>query len=174
MLKPGERYFRHDRESWPTAPELGFDIYTERLEDQLAAEANAVSPLDFEDDDKENDIDAGFEETRNFLDGIFVVPASQYRPANEDGHTPHEYLSATGAFYDTGHSTLYGLGGSDGAHDEDHVTAAKPISDALGILASDDQRPRSPYNQNPADEIDSVLGLSSSNAVGDVDSVCGF
>jgi hypothetical protein len=173
MLKPGERYFRHDRDSWPTPSEVGFDICSEPLEDQLAAETDAASPLYFEDDDKENDIDGDLAESHDPLDDISIMPASQYRLASEDRHVLRESLSASVAFYDVEHSMPYGLGGSDGAHDQEHVTAAEPTSSARDILLSCDQLSGSSVMQNQADEIDSVLGLRSSNPAEEVDSVCG-
>jgi hypothetical protein len=173
MLKPGERYFRHDRNSWPTLPELGFDICSEPLEDQLAAEAKAASPLYFEDDDKENEVNDGLEESHNPLDDMSIMPASQYRPPSEDRHALRETLSASGAFYDAEYSTPYGFGGNDGTHDQEHVTAAKPTPNAMDVLAMGGQLPGSSAVQKQADEIDSVLGLPSSNTAEELDSVCG-
>jgi hypothetical protein len=174
-LKSGKRYFRHDRDSWPTAKGPGFHIHTDQLEDHLAVEAHALSPFNFENDDKENDVDAAYEETRNSLDGISVTSASQYRSAEQDMHILRETISASGAFYDFEHATDYGLGGSDGAHDEDQFTVAKPTVDAMSVLASGSQLPRSSSIRKQAnDDIDSVLGASFSTAAEEVDSVCGL
>jgi hypothetical protein len=174
-LKPGKRYFRHDQDSWPTTTGMGFDIHTDQLEDQLAVEANALSPFNFEDDDKENNVDTAYEETRNLLDGVSVISASQYRSAEEDTHILREDFPASGAFYDVEHGTDYGLGGSDGAHDEGPATVAKPTFDAISVLASGSQLPRSSNVRKQAgDDIDSVLGSSYSATAEEVDSVCGL
>jgi hypothetical protein len=175
LQEPGERYFRHDRDSWPSPTESGFEIHTDsRLTDHLEVEADVLSPLNFPHDDKENEVDSAYEATQNFLDGISVIPASQYRLASEDRHAAREHLLATGAFYDAVHTTDYGLGGSDGANDQDDATTAKSKSNVVSVTASGDQLPRSSdMGKQANDDIDSVLGASLSTASEEVDSVCG-
>ncbi|KAJ4368102.1 hypothetical protein N0V83_006457 [Neocucurbitaria cava] len=85
-LPPGDRYFRHDRDSWAISPGQSFEIFEERLEEQLAAEATALSPLNYEHDDKENNIDCpDFGSTTD----MSVMPASQYRPSSEERQLQH-------------------------------------------------------------------------------------
>ncbi|KAF1846790.1 uncharacterized protein K460DRAFT_249164, partial [Cucurbitaria berberidis CBS 394.84] len=120
-LLPGDRYFRHDRDSWPVSDAQSFEIFEECLEDQLAAEAMALSPLDYEHDDKENnsnglDVDL----TLDPLEEISVRSASQYRRSSEDSQVSGQTALVNHALYDTSGERLqsYGLGGSDGTHDE--------------------------------------------------------
>jgi hypothetical protein len=172
LLNPGERYFRHDRDSWPSTPGLYFDIHTERLEDQLAAEAKAASPLNFEEDDKENDVvDNELEEELSFTDGISVVPASQYRPVPTNGDTPTHLSPATEAFYHEHILSSYGIGGSDGSHDQnDHDIGPNPAPATLSIRCTCDQASCAPNIQGPTGKLNS---MPSSESLVTVDSVCG-
>ncbi|KAF1919622.1 hypothetical protein BDU57DRAFT_147297 [Ampelomyces quisqualis] len=170
FLKPGERYFRHDKDSWPKRQRPAFDIYTERLEDQLAVEANALSPLNYDHEDKENDVtNTRSEEAAGPTDGITVIPA-QYRSLFGDGDALSHHLPAMDAFYTTNRMfSPYDLGGSDGANDcHDLSTQKKSIAAAMSILASSDHLPSASDAQKVAQEPDSVCGLPSS-----ADSVCG-
>jgi hypothetical protein len=174
FLKPGERYFRHDKDSWPGRQGSNFDIYTERLEDQLATEANALSPLNYDHEDKENDIThIGSEETVNPTDGITVIPAPQYRSLLGDGDVLNHHSPAMGAFYTVDRLlSPYDLGGSDGADDRHDRTAhAKSTATAMSILASSEHLPSASGLQKAAKEPDSVCGPSSSTV--EPDSVCG-
>jgi hypothetical protein len=169
LLKPGERYFKHDRDSWPT-PGLSFDVYTERLEDQLAAEAKAASPLNFEDDDKENDVlGTVLEETPNLTDGMSVMPASQYRAAQTSNDALSHHSLVAEAFYYTDTVLLpYGMGGSDGAHDQDHdPVAMAQTSETLSIRPTSDQPSCISNVRRPAENAGPPVGSDSS------DSVCG-
>lgn len=148
MLNPGDRYFRHDRDSWPLVQGLPFEIYTERLEDQLAAEANAASPFNYEQDDKENDVvNTRLEQTPNPTEGISVVPLSQYERSRDSSVALQHHMSVNGAFYNlnVGPSSPYGLGGHDGVHEQDDPsTRAVSTTEAMRILASSDKLPRTP------------------------------
>jgi hypothetical protein len=144
ILKPGERYSRHDRDSWPIVQGLPFEIYTERLEDQLAAEASAGSPRNYEQDDKENDVvSSRIEETPNVTEGISVVLLSQYDRARDGSAASRRHTSVTGAFYDTNLGSPYGLRGHDGVHEQDDSGAGSVTTmEAMRILASSAKLPR--------------------------------
>lgn len=150
-LTPGERCFRHERDAWPSTPGLSFEIYSERLEDQLAAEAKAASPLNFEDDDKENDITTDADLGASATASAAVMPASQYRRTSGENQALRQGSMVERALYDDidTSSSPYGLG-SDGT------------LDGMSVLASGEQLPRSPVcDQVLADEIECVIGLFS-------------
>ncbi|KAH7068746.1 hypothetical protein BKA63DRAFT_93620 [Paraphoma chrysanthemicola] len=143
LLEPGERYFRHDRESWVSSPSLPFHIHPEQLEDQLAADANAASPYIFDHDDKENDEANSTLEQASNVGMMSIMPASQYRRTREESHASRERLTVDGALYDFDHSrSPYGLGGNDGTHE-----LYKPgiggtfVNDCLRVLVSGEQLP---------------------------------
>jgi hypothetical protein len=168
MMKPGERYFRHDRHSWPSSQGLSFEIYTERLEDQLAAEANAASPLNYEQDDKENEVtDSTHEEASGSTQGISVMPLLQYRRTTEDN-------IASEAFYSLEHALTspYGLGGIDGIHEHyDEGMRKTAMAEAMSILTSGNKSPRK-ASEEQAEDADSVQCLPS-GAFSDADSILG-
>jgi hypothetical protein len=183
----GERYFPHYRDSWPLVPGLAFEVYTERLEDQLAAEAKAASPLYFDQDDKENDVaNTGLGASSDFLDAMSESPASPFRRSDEDHYAAHHGPLAAHAFMNDNlafSADPYGLGGTDGARDrQDDV-----ISETMRLLASGEKLPRisTPSDRERADgkdtasqmilsiSSDSVIGRSFSSAIKDGDSVCG-
>lgn len=169
MVKPGERYFRHDRDSWPDAQGLPFEIYAESLEAQLAAEAKAASPFNFDPDDKENDAGNGRSEaTPGPGQGISAVPLSQYRRTSEDQVASEALYSL-----ERNMSMPYGLGGIDGS--SDHEIRAASMSEAMSILASGDGLLREEGREHvevtdtalsfqlcTPSNVDSVLGRSSS------------
>jgi hypothetical protein len=171
LQPPGQRYFRHDRDSWPTTRGLPFNIHSDSLEDQLEAEATAASPLNFDHDDKENDISSMFDEPPNPVDGMSVMPASQYRRTSGDRHASREHSMVSKAFFEESMASPYGLGG-DGTEDERSATIGKIdiMSAAMRIMASGEQLPPGPSIKNQADEIHSVLGSTRSR---EVDSVLG-
>jgi hypothetical protein len=173
-LGQGERYFAHDRDSWPTVPGLAFEIHTERLEDQLAAEAKAASPFNFDQDDKENDVtNTRLDESSSILDAMSVMPASQYRRPSDDHYASHRTLSALDAFsHDVAFDpSPYGLGGGDGSNEPGKDTVDSDfVSETLKLLASGEQLPCTPSKEDGVDQPDSVVRLSLSTAT---DSVIG-
>jgi hypothetical protein len=146
-LTPGERYFPHDRNAWPSASGLSFEIYSDRLEDQLAAEAKAASPLEFEHDDKENDFTADADPETSTTASATVMPASHYRRTSGENEALQNTLLVGHALYD-GFDTYpspYGLGG-DGT------------LECMRLLASEEQLPRAPdYLRAQAGDIDCVI-----------------
>jgi len=168
-MEPGERHFRHDRDSWLVAQGLPFEIYAESLEAQLAAEAKAASPFNFDQDDKENDAgNSRSEVTPGPSQGVSAVPLSQYRRTSEDQVVSEAFYSLERSV-----SMPYGLGGVDGS--SDHGILASSMSEAMSILASGDGLLREEGTENvevtdtalsfhlrtPSD-VDSVLGCPSS------------
>jgi hypothetical protein len=143
MLKPGERYFRYDRDSWPIVQGLPFEIYTERLEDQLAAEASAASPFNYEQDDKENDIvNTGSEEMHSSTEGISVLPLAQHERGRDESVVSPRRILVVGALYDNHLGSPYGLGGHDGVHEQDDPgTGSVSTMEAMRILASSNKLP---------------------------------
>ena len=176
LLAPGDRYFLHDRDSRPALPGLPFQIYADSFEDQLAADAKAASPLNFDHDNKENNSTfLELEETPNSADEMTVIPASQYRRTSEESCASRHHPSVSDAFYELRHgSSPYGLGGSDGTHDEQKYPVGRDsASVAMSTLAPGKHLPRASSIDDQADDIDSVLGLRSSNTAADIDSVLG-
>ncbi|KAF2129527.1 hypothetical protein P153DRAFT_290768, partial [Dothidotthia symphoricarpi CBS 119687] len=175
---PGHRYFPHDRNSHLVLPSQPFDIFTERLEDQLEREANASSPLRFDHDDKENLLsNPGHDPTPDPLQGISIIPASQHRQSSENKHASHQIAVANYALYDDPPRTpTYGLGGSDGAHDEIHHTIKSKLTlESLHEHRLSEQLPQVSthhQDQDQANDYDSVIGMSSSTTT-DIDSVVG-
>ena len=125
---------------------LPFCIFTERIEDQLDAEAEAASPLHYEDDDKENDIvNPELVPRPSPLEGISIMPASYYRRSPGLPTLPAHGSIASNAFYvhPQFEGSPYGLGWSDGAHDLDNSdTHNCPVPDYVRILASSENLPR--------------------------------
>ncbi|KAH9881881.1 hypothetical protein J1614_001052 [Plenodomus biglobosus] len=119
-LFPGDRYFRHDQASQPFTPGQPFDIWAEQAEDQVAEEALAAFPLNFEHDDKENRLDHTDLQSSDPLEGIAVIPASQYRRSDEDVLDAQNTRLVAEALYDDEEIDFdtYGLDSTDGANDE--------------------------------------------------------
>lgn len=169
LQAPGERYFRHDRDSWATNPVLPFQIHEESLEYQLEAEAKAASPLNFDHDDKENSINSlELNHMPNPVYEVSVMAASQHRRMNPDSHDAREYSLVNQAFFEEPSITSpYGLGG-DGTQEQYHDTFKISVSDAMAVLASGAQLPCGSTIEDQADDIDSVLGMVPvKNAVAD-------
>ncbi|KAH7395187.1 hypothetical protein DE146DRAFT_99546 [Phaeosphaeria sp. MPI-PUGE-AT-0046c] len=169
LMKPGERSLLHGRDPWPIKQGLPFKIHTECLEDQLAAEADAASPFNLDDDDKENNvIDVRYGNTLDPTEGVSVIPVSQYRSSRE-GSESFNHLAASAAFYDTtyhGSHLAYNLGGSDGSHDQDVVIdKAKPKAAATRLRTSTDRRPSTTIVQEQQKEVDQALRDTSSGSV---------
>lgn len=168
-LGPSERYFAHDRDSWPILPVLPFEIHAERLEDQLVAEAKAASPLNFDLDDKENDMaNNRVEESSNILDMMTIIPASQYRRTIEDSNASHHHLAALDTVFDEVEYGVspHGLGGSDGAHEQHTIATGEDfILKTIRFLASNEQLPLTATVNDQEDDGDSVIGPNSSTAV---------
>jgi len=133
-----------DQDVWPAVKGLPFHIFTERIEDQLSAEAEAASPFHYEDDDKENDVtNPELIPRPDPLDGISIIPASHYRRApglyTISGHSS----MASNAFYAQPQfeAGTYGLGSSDGAHDT-HNSNDCLAPEYMQILASSEHLPQ--------------------------------
>lgn len=128
-------------------------MYTERIEDQLNAEAEAASPLHYEDDDKENDVvNPELLPTPNPLDGLSIIPASYYRRCPGRHSLPIHSSIASNAFYlhPQFEALPYGLGWSDGEHDaSSNDTHDCPLPDYMRILASSESLPRSSTSAEP-------------------------
>ena len=143
--RPGERYFRHDRDSWPNLQGQPFEVFEECLEDQLAAEAKMLSPLNYEHDDKENTINelAPLMPT-HFHGSVTIVPSSRYRPTREDHQVSETLALVNHALYDTRREfpEPYGLEGSDGTQEERLCGLSVPHSStqAMQIHAQDSVR----------------------------------
>lgn len=145
-LKPDSGYLSADQDSWPVVKGLPFQIFTERIEDQLSAEAESASPFYHEDDDKENDVtNPELMPWPNPLGGISIAPVSHYhRPPGIYTISDHSSI-ASNAFYVQFQfeASPYGLGWSDGAHDthiSGHTDCQTP--DYMQILASSAHLPR--------------------------------
>ena len=131
QLPPGKRYFRHDRDSWPQFTGQAFEILNECLEDQLAAEAMAFSPLNYEHDDKENAPNSlDTRPSSDFHEAISVVSGSQHRLSSEDDQAMQHLALVNYALYDIPRDfpQSYGLGSSDGAQDEPADQTSTPHS----------------------------------------------
>ncbi|KAF1944350.1 hypothetical protein EJ02DRAFT_371636 [Clathrospora elynae] len=170
-MPPGGRYFRHDRDAWPMSPGQPFEIFEERLEDQLAREAMASSPLKYEHDDKENDVNnADLEPIPDTLEGISVMPASQYRRPSVDSQLSRQRALVSHVLYDDEPLQSYGLDGSGSVYEE--RTGLFP--DCMDILASGERLPRGQTQEEHHFNIhDSVLGGSSPSHTLEYDSEFG-
>jgi hypothetical protein len=169
-LPPGKRYFRHDRDSWATPLGQPFQIYENSFEEQMEADASAASPLNYGHDDKENNIaNPAFDEPFNPVDGMSVMPASQYRRRTEDSNASRELGLVGEAFFrDQDFLSPYGLGGDGTVEEKRNPANTESMPSAMSILTSGEQLPRGPSIEEQAAEIDSVLGLA-----GSADSVLG-
>jgi hypothetical protein len=171
-MQPGERNFHHDRDTWPMSLGQPFQIFDEKLEDQLAREAMAASPLNYEHDDKENEGNtADLEPLPDMYEGISVMPASQYRQSNEDRQLSQHRALMSEALYDDPPPSSYGLDGTHGTR-EDQSGA---FTECLDILLSGGHLPRGNTQQGPQVDTqnsgDSVLSpdIISSNTLGSGD-----
>jgi hypothetical protein len=178
MQPPGHRYFPHDRDAWPAVQGLPFEVFTERWEDQMAAEAKAASPFNFDHDDKENDVvNPETIPLDDPLDGMDVMLGCQYQLSSSEHEAVRNELFVMQALYNDETKDFfspYGLGGSDGSQDAEDHGIQKAFMD---ILASGETLPPAPVadNANPViggpsssktvedktNDIDSVIGVSS-------------
>ncbi|RMZ72520.1 hypothetical protein GMOD_00007517 [Pyrenophora seminiperda CCB06] len=160
-LTPGKRYFRHDHDSWPILPGQPFEIFHEKLEDQLAREALSAPPLSYDHDDKENDTnDAEQDSESENLDGISVIPASRYIPSSDDRELSYHRAQINHTLYDDAPPQPYGL---DGAHGVSRDQEESEIfSEAMLVLASGGNLP---HGHKRTVSQDSVLGPDDSDSV---------
>lgn len=144
-LRPDVAYLAGSQVSWPDVKGLPFRIHTERIEDQLNAEAEAASPLRYEDDDKENNVtNPELAPRPDPLRGISIIPASHYRRSSSVWTTSTHGSVASNAFYahPQFEASPYGLGWGDGTHDTNgRDMHSCPIPDYMRILASSDNLP---------------------------------
>jgi hypothetical protein len=171
-MQPGERYFRHDRDAWPVSPGQPFQIFNEKLEDQLAREAMEASPLNYEHDDKENDMNtAELDSLPDMYGGISVMPASQWRQSNEDRQLSGHYDLVNEALYDDPPALSYGLDGTHGGHED----PPNGCAEGMELLVSGGHLPKGQTQEEAQiDTQDSVLGPNvSSETLASADSVMG-
>lgn len=147
-LNPDIAYLTGDSDAWPNMKGRTFQIFAERIEDQLNAEAEAASPFHYDDDDKENDVtNPELVPMPNALDSISIIPASHYRQHPGLYRSSDHSMGVSSAFYmqPLFEASPYGLGWSDGANDANSSdTSDCPFPDYMRILASSDNLPRSP------------------------------
>ncbi|UPX18948.1 uncharacterized protein EKO05_0009228 [Ascochyta rabiei] len=146
-LCPDVAYLTDSQNVWPDIKGLSFSIFTERMEDQLDAEAEAASPFHYNDNDKENDVtNPELTPRPNPLDGISIIPASHYRQRLGLHALPSHGALVSNALYahPRFEASPYGLGWSDGAHDlNNDGTHDCPVDEYMRILASSENLPRS-------------------------------
>lgn len=145
-LSPDIAYLTHGHACGPHVNGQPFHIFTESMENQLNAEAEAASPLHYDTDDKENDVtNPELVPTPSPLDSISIMPASHYRESHRLYNTTGSGSMASNAFYahPQFEAVPYGLGWSDGAHDR-NSRDFNDCPDYLRILASGEDLPRSP------------------------------
>jgi DNA-binding LacI/PurR family transcriptional regulator len=129
---PGKRYLNHDRDYWPTLPGQSFEIFDEKLEDQLAREAMEASPLNYEHDNKENMSNAGVELLSDDYDGIYVVPSTQYRQSSDERQLAHHRALVSDALYSDETPQSYGLDETYGTRE----VQTNALTEHMDILAS--------------------------------------
>jgi hypothetical protein len=158
-MQSGERHFHQDRDAWPMSPGQPFQIFHEKLEDQLAREAMAASPLNYEHHDKENESNtADLDPLPDMYEGISVMPASRYRQSNEDRQLSQHRALMSEALYDDPPPSSYGLDGTHGTR-EDRSGA---FAECMEVMLSGGHLPLGQTQQEPQvdtqDSVDSVLG----------------
>jgi hypothetical protein len=152
---PGKRYFNHDRDYWPVRPGEPFEIFQEKLEDQLAREVMEASPLNYEHDDKENTINAGLEPPDEEHERFSVIPVVQYRQSSDERQLADHRALVSSALYSDEAPQSYGLDGTHNTHEiqENH------FSSCMDILASGQFLPPGRTQPDAQTETqDSVLG----------------
>ncbi|KAH7398146.1 hypothetical protein BKA66DRAFT_195743 [Pyrenochaeta sp. MPI-SDFR-AT-0127] len=110
---PRSRDIHHFEDPWPVVSGQPFEVYAERLEDQLGAEAMSVSPLNYIDDDKENKVNnPDLVAMPGSPQSISVMPALQYTEANEHSHISRHMPLVSHALYSSSIESPqpYGLG----------------------------------------------------------------
>jgi hypothetical protein len=164
LQAPGKRYWKHDRESWPTVPGQPFHIYEGSFEEHMEAAASAASPLADDHDNKENNLpNLAFAETPRLTDGMSVMPASRYRRTSGDSVASQGQLMVTEAFFHAERiPSPYGLGGDGTLEEQSYVVKKVSAPTATSILLLGSPLPLGPTIEHQADEIDSVIGLMSS------------
>lgn len=149
-----------------------FTIYTEGIQAQLHAEASAAPPVEYIDDDKENNVrNPNLEPTPDPLDAIHVQSALEYR--QNANHENVEYHTDFDRFMDVidQESPGYRIPDIDGAMDDDDDEAielkfgldsvfGKP-SPEDSVVGGDHGRHPNPSRSRDS-ECDSVLGFPSS------------
>lgn len=169
LLSHVERDRSHGGDSWLIKPGLPFEIHSDGLEDQLAAEADAASPLHFDEDDKENEgPDSRYINTPDPLEGMSVIPLSQYRSTRVDAES-FNYPAASAAFYEDVHRSFspYNLGGHDGSDDHSIATEAISKVDVTSLRTARNQQ-QAPQNvPEQQKEIDSGVVVCSPRPAGD-------
>ncbi|KAF3003606.1 hypothetical protein E8E13_007198 [Curvularia kusanoi] len=172
-LQPDLSYLAGNQELWPVEPGLPFSIYTERMEDQLNAEAEAASPLRFADDDKENDeVNPELVLPPNPLDGISIIPASQYRRTSVLHPMNAHHLMVRNPLHEQPRFEVstYGLSWSDDGHDlNDGDTQNCPIPDYTRILASRETLPQPMWREMHAGSSDVTVSSSPLRSVEGID-----
>lgn len=172
-LSPGERYFPHDKDSWSFSSGQPFEIFHENLEDQLAREALAASPLNYEHDDKENttnNIDAESERLSATNAGISVIPAAQYIQSSDDRELSCHRALVNNVLYDDPIPETYGLDGTYSHHREE----TRALAECMNILATGSDLPPGQTEAGPEEDTqDSVLGPRKPRYSTDFDSVMG-
>ncbi|KAJ4990344.1 hypothetical protein SVAN01_04226 [Stagonosporopsis vannaccii] len=153
-LHPDITYLTGNQNPWPEVKELPFCMYTDHIEDQLNAEAEAASPYRYEDDDKENAVTSPeLVPNPNPLDGISIIPASYLQNS-----------IASNAFYSHPQfeALPYGLGWSEGDLDRDCDNPRDCNSpDYMRILASGESLPReSTHSESPSQVNDASVSSS--------------
>lgn len=115
-VSSGKRCSGHDKCAWSASPGRSFSIFIEMFSDQLAHEAHAASPLNYEHDDKENMADdnhADMDELPSTYAGVSVIPEAQCKQSSEDRVLAHHRALISSALYDDPLPQTYGL---DGTH----------------------------------------------------------
>ncbi|KAI4942257.1 hypothetical protein J4E91_010231 [Alternaria rosae] len=129
---PGKRYLNHDRDYWPILPGEPFEIFQEKLEDQLAREAMEASPLNYEHDNKENSSNTSLEPLIKEHEEMSVIPVAQYRQSSAEKQLTDRHALVSSALYSDEPPQSYGLDGTDNIH-ESHQN---DLFDGMDILAS--------------------------------------
>lgn len=152
--------------TWSPASGQLIHIWADTLEDQLAAEALAASPLNFEHDNKENiasdgspdlQSDSGLEDLDN--------PASQREPTDVHNEEPSSSSLVSHALYMDFEQRpqVYGLDGTDGARDKQNDTSSTQLPlNVLRLLKSSESLLRA-ADLDGDQELYSVKGLHSHN-----------
>jgi hypothetical protein len=152
---PGKRYLNHDRDYWPVLPGEAFEIFQEKLEDQLAREAMEASPLNYEHDNKENSSNAGLEPLTEEHERMSVIPVAQYRQSSDERRLADHHSLVSNALYFDEPPQSYGL---DGTHSTLEVEK-DDLSSCMEILASGQCLPTGQTPPKAQTETqDSVLG----------------
>ncbi|KAG9202940.1 hypothetical protein G6514_003721 [Epicoccum nigrum] len=146
-LSPNLAYLTSNRDSWPKVQGLPFCIYTERMEDQLDAEAAAASPLITEGDGKENnETDSELVPSPDPLNDISIIPASQYQRSSglRTVDTYHSMARNDPYAQPVFEAFPYGLGWGDGIHEVNNDnTHNRSLSDYMRIQVSGENLPQS-------------------------------